>query len=195
MKKIKINYFKKQNGLYVTSLGNGTAHEFKSKRNATAFLNKTGKYLTQLLYETSELYRQAWNAYQDIWFLFSLNVKGENMLQIDMQCKESLQIIEKMRDYLVKRADNYSAFTKFELIFIELKKVLKILTRIHKKHSNTPAVYKLQALYREAMRLQRAISQYAEEDADFLIDIKKEAKIKHFSQNGQEHPAELSKST
>jgi hypothetical protein len=154
---------------YHIYLGNGTRHCFSSEKKAKRFLAITNAALTQNLYEARLLYIEVNKQYQENWGYFVPgHIQYGHYLSIEREIRNNLAGIDAAFDWISIRTStnyNYFVFTKFNYIICALKHILKELSLIGKKRSNTYQLYNYDSLFRRILTLEITINNYGQAEA------------------------------
>ncbi len=150
MKRIKIdkivephpNPFYIRDQYFWVWLGNGTKHQFTSKRNALAFLAQVNRFLNNKLHEANFLYCEVFTQYRENWFYFWHNKKNyDNGLNLKLRLIETrLKDCMEAFDMLVTRSHlpngNHFVWVHFNNIFNAMDSICSELIALQKSRSN-----------------------------------------------------------
>lgn len=174
MKKVHLSHYsqhcfkknRKANYLYQVYLGNGTHHTFQSKRDATAFLNKTSQFLTQRLHELRGIYGYVYFEYNkvwanlDFWRIRDINIE-QGYFEIQTEAITRGKIINL----------NYKAFMHIKTCCDGLLKIIKHLQDISKKNSNTATLYQLDNYIRYVNTIKNDAENFGQVEASQLFHV------------------------
>lgn len=172
MKQIKINkiHFVEDTQLHKVYLGNGTMFEFKNKRTADNFLRKTGKFLTQIYFETWKQYTQVNTHYDSIFLLLDGYVITEREIQ------ENLQSIRDLLNRLYIKPEcgcppnhNYLSFINLNKCLSYIQQTVKLLDRITKQRSDTILIYNFNSIITHCEFLKSELSKFGKIESSYLF--------------------------
>jgi hypothetical protein len=153
---------------YSIYLGNGTRHNFKSKRAASDFITTTSKFLTEHLHELHAIYSDISIKYNNNWFYFD-NDKSKNLAQLyqfERDVNQNIGAILNIFNISVRHANftngNYTTFSDFRKISNYLKDTIKILNHINEVRSNTVELYHYKTLFNRLMVLDNNLQNYGQ---------------------------------
>lgn len=167
MKKISLKYFKSEKGKYTVCLGNGTATTFTNKEKAERFLNETGQFLTQQVYNINKASTLVNNFYRDCnWGYLDANNQNKNYPEIERFCDASLKSVINNIDLAVNRCTwtngNYFTFIHLQNAVKDLKTVLIELAPVCKQRSATDSLYTIDFLFKTVLTsIENDLNNYA----------------------------------
>lgn len=141
MKRVKLINYTYDNGIYIVCLGNGTKHQFKSKKQTLKFLFKSSSYLTDRLYSINLNLIILFTIYRNLWVYFwhSDNPEISNLFQTERNIKLNLQSVTESLDNCHLHAcypnGNYTAFSDLNFCVNSLIQVCKYLSKANKDKS------------------------------------------------------------
>ena len=169
MKKVSLKQISQTGKEYRVYLGNGTAHNFSSRRDATLFLGKTNEYLTRKLYECKELYTSVFSRYQDNWGYFKHDKKTFTVefFDRDRAAQKKLSEVQVSLNFIVDRCHhvngNYFTFSHFRALLNNLKDVVKILNWINSTRSKREELYAYSTIFERIIKVENDLSNYGQE--------------------------------
>ncbi len=177
MKSINIKGATKSKNGVTIYLGNGTVHHFTNQKQANLFLTITNKALTQNLYELRFLYVEIWKQYQRDWGYFGHNkpTMTADVRHQDRECSDLLKATEQSFNLCIERSSwangNHFVFTHLNRVIYNLKQVLLVLNRIHRRKSNTVELYEFDNLFKRIQSVEHDIITYGQHKAAVLVKV------------------------
>ncbi len=177
MKKIVLKQFcKEENDTYSVRLGNGTAHSFRSTRQANQFLKDTSKFLTVHYFAVHATYMDVWQEYQRVWFYhgFGDRYSWSTHSQIQRKIEDALKSCEDLLDRGINTSDHpergcHEVFRCISVASTQLKEAVKLLFPLFKSLSQTADVYRLESCITRLVDIETKIHAYGQLQATHHI--------------------------
>lgn len=166
MKTIRLTQITTSGTLYRIHLGNGYIFQFKSLRSARSFLGETNSFLTSVLLDINYQYKLIYSRYRDNWPLFFHNKKSfQNQCFADNNRIENvLRSVADLLDHAFKMAPTVNGSTWVFCDMVKsidyLEETLIILSKYHKKRSETVLIYEIKTSITRLSELKFSVLNY-----------------------------------